>query len=891
MFYTCYVYVKEVEVAADVTFPAPPLVVSLQEYGDVPAAPEALLAGYPVVCVTACDPAHPEFARLGPLCAREGVDNNHTVYRWMVASPAPPGQPPRPLRQLTAAVFFAGTSERTLDAVYVPVGGRVQCAARAADAAGRPGAELLSRPAEVDAVRGLCEPRLAGTIGAEPFTAKLKYTGADDPTHPHKVRVTVLIPHVDGLLPALSTRPLNNFDLTLSSRAARLGNHRCSNLLDADEVRTGAGFITNATAAPPAAAVPVAAHQLDAALRPARTLRFYRSLDWQGCVWRFEAEYSVSELVSVCGARIGAAPADDGLLQSLVALTVPLYVSYVFLAPETPDGWQHSDMATQLRLTFAYDTSVLWSEGIGPPSLSPAGGQLHPTGMRLREDGRLAVTFRTEAAFRGMFVLEHQALSGVRSRVTSNDHTEMSFTLRLTHSEPTFEQPTQQWEFVSDFAARDYSGNFSVLLVPCLAEEAVLFSEPPRCNPAPPTEFDLLVRFQQVSDPVPAQFSLNTQFHVMKKREAWLSADPTRLGTSDADVAFAPGERVLGRIMVDPVQYLGGSFHLSIDKCFLCVGADGYVPKFSPDTDEFGCVVHSESLLHHFKILDRDDPSSVIATFKSVPFHSRFVTNDVEAAVLRNQTNFDGFSFESSPLFQVAQGRHWFIHCIYEIQSAKDSVYRQRRHVLTSTDTVSTKASVAVRRVARDAPVDGIGRGGRGTNMHVLSLDYSAAAAAGEGRGPDSGELLLILGGLMLGVVSSLLLGLLVRRRWLSKPRPAAAGAPHTTLHTTAYSSLHGREMSLLSSHPHKLPAGDRYSEYEPLSPTSSCVTISARSQASTGVGRPALWSSASGLRWGEPLEPPVWGGGGLRPGRPVVGSGAPRVLREYLYDEDCSEV
>ena len=180
--------------------------------------------------------------------------------------------------------------------------------------------------------------------------------GAEDATHPHQVRVTVLIPHVDGLLPALSTRPLHNFDLTLSSRAARLGNHRCSNLLDVAEVRTAAGFVTNATGAPPDAtgappdaAVRVAEHQFDAALRSARTLRFYRSLDWQGCVWRFEAEFSLSELVSVCGGRIAAAPAADGLLQSLVALTVPLYVSYVFLAPDTPDGWQHSDMATQLR--------------------------------------------------------------------------------------------------------------------------------------------------------------------------------------------------------------------------------------------------------------------------------------------------------------------------------------------------------------------------------------------------------------------------------------------------------------------------------------------------------------------------------------------------------------
>ncbi|XP_037070695.1 extracellular matrix protein 3-like, partial [Pollicipes pollicipes] len=125
------VYVEEVEVAADVTFPAPPLVVSLQDYDDVVAAPATLLAGYPVVCVTACDRAHPEYQRMVTLCARDGVDNNATTYRWLVASATPAGRPPRPLRQLHSAVFFASTSERTLDAVYVPVGGRVQCAARA----------------------------------------------------------------------------------------------------------------------------------------------------------------------------------------------------------------------------------------------------------------------------------------------------------------------------------------------------------------------------------------------------------------------------------------------------------------------------------------------------------------------------------------------------------------------------------------------------------------------------------------------------------------------------------------------------------------------------------------------------------------------------------------
>ena len=249
----------------------------------------------------------------------------------------------------------------------------------------------------------------------------------------------------------------------------------------------------------------------------------------------------------------------------------------------------------------------------------------------------------------------------------------------------------------------------------------------------------------------------------------------------------------------------------------------------------------------------------------------------------------------------MAQGRHWFIHCIYEIQSTKDGSQRQKRHAVTSVDNVSTKASVASRRVARSAPVEGIGQDGRGTNMHVLSLDYSlATAAGGGGGGAVSGQLLLILGGLLLSLVSSLLLGLLVRRRWLAKPRRSAAAERHTSHRTAAYTSVRDREMALLSSYSSKLPPGDDLTaEYAPLSPTTSCVTISARSQASS-VGRPGLWSSATGLRWGDTLDRAGGGGGGsggggLRSGRLVVraaaGGGTPLVLREYLYDEESSEV
>lgn len=55
--------------------------------------------------------------------------------------------------------------------------------------------------------------------------------------------------------------------------------------------------------------------------------------------------------------------------------------------------------------------------------------------------------------------------------------------------------------------------------------------------------------------------------------------------------------------MVDPVQNLGDSFRCSVEKVFLCTGADGYVPKYSPKDAEYGCLADSASLLHRFKIV------------------------------------------------------------------------------------------------------------------------------------------------------------------------------------------------------------------------------------------------------------------------------------------------
>lgn len=55
------------------------------------------------------------------------------------------------------------------------------------------------------------------------------------------------------------------------------------------------------------------------------------------------------------------------LIQSYVTLRVPLHVSYVFHSPVGVGGWQHFDLQSELRLTFVYDTAILWRDGIGSP--------------------------------------------------------------------------------------------------------------------------------------------------------------------------------------------------------------------------------------------------------------------------------------------------------------------------------------------------------------------------------------------------------------------------------------------------------------------------------------------------------------------------------------------
>uniref|UniRef100_A0A3B4BU34 Calx-beta domain-containing protein n=1 Tax=Pygocentrus nattereri TaxID=42514 RepID=A0A3B4BU34_PYGNA len=726
------VYIDEGGPVGGLTFPAPPEIMSLLEFETDPNPYTVHVhadhrphppAGYPLVCLTACDRRHSQSSALGAVCVSEGLNSSVSEFRWFVGgAEAGVGWS---LKELEEGVFMAPVRDRLLDGVYFGSGWRVQCAVRAVGLSGQRGLEQYSSVTHISTEDGMCQSHTPGVVGVEPFSAKIRYTGSEDPAHPHLVSLTVSVPHTDGLLPLISTQPLS-WSVALTADPSRVGIHRCSNLLQRSEVTTRHGFISNNS---------THSHAHSSGLWSPSTHRFYSNLDLEACMWTFHAYYDMSELLSDCGGSIATDRQVD-LVQSFVSLRLPLFVSYLFSGPS---GWMTFDLHTELKLTFVYDTSILWHQGIASPPDTELRGSLYPTSMRINEEGRLVVTFRTEAGFRGLFILSHPGTAQLCSILVDTsvvrcvDQPVLSFSLSLLSTESTFNQPAQTWSFTSQHSVHDYSGSYSVRLLPCVAPPTVAYTNPPVCHPQQPITFSLDVRFQQVSDAVPAEFTLNTRLYLMAKKELWLSDGSMGFGEG-ADVVFSEGSQIFGRVVVDPVLNLGSSFLCRVQKVFLCAGADGYVPKYRPDNGELGCLADSAALTYRFKILDKSSPHTQDLAFGGAPFAAQLAEDTPGAEPLVKQAASDGFSLSSAPLFQAAAGRQWYVHVVYTVRSSK----RNDRHTrsLKSKDqhhhsvAPSTFRTGSLRRRAADEAKDELigQRSGRGTNLQPIGLRGAPSA-------------------------------------------------------------------------------------------------------------------------------------------------------------------
>lgn len=92
----------------------------------------------------ACNPKYSDYDKTGSICAAENINDTLTQYRWLVSAPSGSDGVTSPMREVDSNTFFTSTKSISLDSIYFQAGSRVQCAARAVNANGDVGLELLS---------------------------------------------------------------------------------------------------------------------------------------------------------------------------------------------------------------------------------------------------------------------------------------------------------------------------------------------------------------------------------------------------------------------------------------------------------------------------------------------------------------------------------------------------------------------------------------------------------------------------------------------------------------------------------------------------------------------------------------------------------------------------
>ncbi|MGH0153886.1 UNVERIFIED_CONTAM: hypothetical protein FKN15_025679 [Acipenser sinensis] len=79
----------------------------------------------------------------------------------------------------------------------------------------------------------------------------------------------------------------------------------------------------------------------------------------------------------------------------------------------------------------------------------------------------------------GQFVMEHHTLPGQKSHLMAPDHLGgIEFDLQLLWSAQSFDSPYQLWRATSSYSRKDYSGEYSVVIIPCTVQPTQPWIDP-----------------------------------------------------------------------------------------------------------------------------------------------------------------------------------------------------------------------------------------------------------------------------------------------------------------------------------------------------------------------------------------------------------------------------
>ncbi|XP_034152338.1 extracellular matrix protein FRAS1 isoform X3 [Esox lucius] len=796
---TATVTILDQEAAGSLILPATPIVVSLSDYDNVAevskeGSKKQPSPGYPLVCVTPCDPHYPKYSVMRELCEEAGINQSSVHFSWEVASPTDTHGARSPFETVTDTTPYTGVNHMVLDSIYFSRRFHVRCVAQAREKAGHLGTPLRSNIATIGTEGSICHtPVTTGTargFQAQSFIATLKYLDVKHKEHPNRIHISVQIPHQDGMLPLVSTMPLHNLHFLLSESVYRQ-QHICSNLVTLKQLQgvSEAGFLDDVTydsiSLGPGYDRP---YQFNPNVREAKSILLYKHLNLKSCIWTFDAYYDMTELIDVCGGSVTADFQVRDSAQSFLTVQVPLYVSYIYVT--APRGWASLEHHTEMHFSFFYDT-VLWRTGIQTDSVLSA--RLQIIRIYIREDGRLVIEFKTHAKFRGQFVPEHHTLPGHRSHLLAPDHLGgVEFDMQLIWSAQSFDSPYQLWRATSSYSRKDYSGEYTVFLIPCTVQPTQPWIDPGdkplSCTAHAPEKFQLPIAFQQTNRPVPVVYSLNTEFQLCNNEKVFMM-DPAVADMSMAEMdykgAFSMGQTLYGRVLWNPEQNLNAAYRLQLEKVYLCTGRDGYVPFFDPtgtlynEGPQYGCIQPNKNLQHRFLLLDRKQPDVCDRYFHDVPFEASFASDIADLQPMAAMPGVDGFTMKVDALYKVEAGHQWYLQVIYVIGPESISGPRIQRsltyqlaHSSDSGDQdPASRPSQTVMRARRDL----VDRSGRltldesliydnegdqmknGTNMKTLRLEVPAASTYNPQMGGSVGGGVAALSLLVLVLLASCL--------------------------------------------------------------------------------------------------------------------------------------
>uniref|UniRef100_A0A8P4K7M3 Fraser extracellular matrix complex subunit 1 n=1 Tax=Dicentrarchus labrax TaxID=13489 RepID=A0A8P4K7M3_DICLA len=695
------VTILDQEASGSLILPATPIVVSLADYDHVQevtkeGSKKTPSPGYPLVCVTPCDPHYPKYSVMKERCEEAGINQTQVHFSWEVAAPTDTSGARSPFETVTDTTPYTSVNHMVLDSIYFSRRFHVRCVAQARDKAGHLGTPLRSNIATIGTEGSICHtPVTTGTargFQAQSFIATLKYLDVKHKEHPNRIHISVQIPHQDGMLPLVSTMPLHNLHFLLSESIYRQ-QHVCSNLVTLKDLQgvSETGFLDDVSydsiSLGPGYDRP---YQFNPNVREAKSIQLYKHLNLKSCIWTFDAYYDMTELIDVCGGSVTADFQVRDSAQSFLTVQVPLYVSYIYVT--APRGWASLEHHTEMEFSFFYDT-VLWRTGIQTDSVLSA--RLQIIRIYIREDGRLVIEFKTHAKFRGQFVLEHHTLPGHKSHLMAPDHLGgIEFDIQLLWSAQTFDSPYQLWRATSSYSRKDYSGEYTVFLIPCTVQPTQPWIDPGdkplSCTAHAPEKFLVPIAFQQTNRPVPVVYSLNTEFQLCNNEKVFMM-DPATTDVSMAEMdykgAFSMGQTLYGRVLWNPEQNLNAAYKLQLEKVYLCTGRDGYVPFFDPtgtlynEGPQYGCIQPNKHLKHRFLLLDRKQPDVCDKFFHDVPFEAHLASDIPDLQSMTAMPGVDGFTMKVDALYKVEAGHQWYLQVIYVISPESRSSPRIQRSV------------------------------------------------------------------------------------------------------------------------------------------------------------------------------------------------------------------